>query len=231
MICQADKCIFVHIPKVAGQSIESVFLQRLGLSWQQRESLLLKHNSNPAFGPPRLAHLTAQEYVKLGYVSAREFKGMFSFAFVRNPWDRLVSEYVYRKYPYSFNDFLFKFFPENSDDNYNNGMDLYRHIIPQTDFLYDNKGKLLVNFVGKFENITDDFSEVTRLITGESLPLPHENKSQSNKLKKLKQVFRFSKSQKKHYSEYYDESSRAFVAQLYRKDIELFGYKFDSAKV
>lgn len=228
MISQVDNCVFIHIPKVAGQSIESVFLERAGVIWDERESFLLKHNTSPKFGPPRLAHLTAQEYTSLGYLSNEEFSKMFSFAFVRNPWDRLVSEYVYRKYPYSFNDFLFKYFPISSDDNYNDGLDLYRHIMPQTDFLYDHQGKLLVNFVGKFELLVDDFAEVTRLITGDSLPLPHKNKSYSNKLKKLKQLFSFSKSQKKHYSEYYDESSRAFVAQLYRKDIELFDYKFES---
>ena len=30
MICHDYKCIFVHIPKTAGQSIEHVFLNQLG---------------------------------------------------------------------------------------------------------------------------------------------------------------------------------------------------------
>ena len=33
-----------------------------------------------------------------------------------------------------------------------------------------------------------------------------------------------------HYSQYYDEESREFVAQLYRKDIQAFGYSFESSR-
>ena len=67
MICHQFKCLFIHIPKVAGQSIESAFLSELGLSWEQRASLLLKKNSNPLKGPPRLAHLTCKEYIEHQY--------------------------------------------------------------------------------------------------------------------------------------------------------------------
>ncbi|MCJ8294464.1 MAG: sulfotransferase family protein [Colwellia sp.] len=227
MISNFDNCLFVHIPKVAGQSIESVFLERAGLTWQQRQQMLLKHNDNPKYGPPRLAHLTALEYVELGYLSQSEFDKMYSFAFVRNPWDRLVSEYLYRQYRCSFNDFLFKFFPIKSNDDYAIGKDLYRHVIPQVEFLCDNKGKLLVDFVGKFENISEDFAKVTTKITGKSLSLPHRNKSSEHKIKKL---LSFSKRKKQHYSEYYNKESRVFVADLYRQDIELFAYEFEHIK-
>lgn len=224
MICKDDNCIFIHIPKVAGQSIESVFLERAGLSWSERDSFLLKPNKNPKLGPPRLAHLTAEEYVKLGYLNESEFNSMFRFAFVRNPWERLVSEYIYRKYPYTFHDFLFKFFPEPESNNYTEGTDLHRHIIPQSDFLYNSKGELLVDFIGRFENLSVDFAKVTKLITGHHLTLPHKNKSNS----KLKKLLNFSK-KNKHYSEFYNKQSRSFVENLYRKDIELFGYEFDNA--
>jgi len=217
--------LFIHIPKAAGQSIESVFLERAGLTWEERDSFLLKHNANPNLGPPRLAHLTALEYVKLGYLTESKFSEMFSFAFVRNPWDRLVSEYIYRGYTCSFSDFIYKSFPTNVDDDYAKGRDLYRHVIPQIDFLCDKDGKMLVDFVGKFEDITFDFATVSKKITGRSLSLPHRNKSPSNKLKAM---FNLSKKRKRHYSEYYDERSKAFVADKYRQDIELFNYDFET---
>jgi hypothetical protein len=225
MISNLDNCVFIHIPKVAGQSIESVFLERAGLTWQEREQMLLKHNTNTKYGPPRLAHLTALEYVELDYLSQAEFDNAFSFAFVRNPWDRLVSEYLYRQYSCSFNDFLFKFFPQEKDDDYVKGRDLYRHVIPQVDFLCDKEGKILVDFVGKFENVVEDFAKVSIKITGKSLSLPHRNKSSQDKLKKL---VSFSKVKKSHYSEYYDVQSKAFVADKYRQDIELFNYEFET---
>lgn len=224
MISNFDNCLFIHIPKAAGQSVESVFLERAGFTWQQREHMLLKHNNNPDFGPPRLAHLTALEFVELGYLSKSEFSKMFSFAFVRNPWDRLVSEYIYRGYSCSFKDFLFKFFPKEDDDDYAKGRDLYRHVIPQVDFLCNKEGEVLVDFVGKFENIVSDFAKVTQTITGKSLSLPHRNKSSQHKLKKW---LSFSKGKKQHYSEYYNNETRAFVADKYRQDIELFGYEFE----
>jgi sulfotransferase famil protein len=223
LISKFDNCLFVHIPKVAGQSIETVFLERAGLNWQQRESMLLRANADSKLGPPRLAHLTAQEYVTLQYLTLNEFNAMFSFTFVRNPWDRLVSEYVYRKYPYSFKDFLFKFFPKPTDDDFSKGQDFYRHIAPQADFICDEENNLLVDFVGRFENLAEDFAKVTKLITGNSLVLPHKNKSPRKKLQKL---LGFSANEKQQYGQFYDDESQEFVANLYERDIELFNYDF-----
>ena len=42
MISKAHKTIFVHIPKVAGQSIETMFLNDLNLKWDERSKLLLR---------------------------------------------------------------------------------------------------------------------------------------------------------------------------------------------
>ena len=224
MISTRDNCVFVHIPKVAGQSIESVFLERANLTWQQRENMLLRHNEDPKLGPPRLAHLTAQEYISLGYLSSEAFNNMVTFTFVRNPWDRLVSEYLYRKYPYSFKDFLYKFFPKKCDDNYAKGQDLYRHVMPQVDFILDKQGNSMVDYIGKFENLTEDFANVTKLITGKSLFLPHKNKTSKNKLQQFLKLY---SSNKQHYSSYYDDESQLMVANLYQQDIVLFNYTFE----
>jgi len=225
MISPFDKCLFIHVPKVAGQSIEQLFLQRAGLNWQQREQFLLKHNQQPALGPPRLAHLTYREYVELGYLSTEQRNELFSFAFVRNPWSRLVSEYLYRDYRCSFKDFVLKHFPRVSDDDYTKGFDGYRHVMPQADFLIDEHGKLAVDFIGRFENLADDFSTLTTQLVGESLRLPHRNKTEIKGLSKL--ISRLKpKTAKPHYREYYDRETRDAVAQLYKTDIELFKYDF-----
>ena len=128
MISTYDNCLYVHIPKTAGQSIESVFLQRAGLTWEQREAMLLMPNSNPELGPPRLAHLTAQEYIKYGYLTEVEFNQLFRFTFVRNPWARLVSEYRYKQHAFSFKDFICKHFPEQGVDDYQGFNGLYRQL-------------------------------------------------------------------------------------------------------
>ena len=237
MISHLDKCLFVHIPKAAGQSIESVFVSRQGLSWQQRGALLLKPNQDPANGPPRLAHLTAAEYVRLGHMSEQQFGEYFKFSFVRNPWARMVSEFKYRQglgeqaYQGKFKDFLFKRFPLPSADNYALAKDGYRHVLPQWQFLYDEKGEQLVDFIGKFENLQGDFNRVCQRLQIPEQTLPHNNRNlatglRQRLLQKVRQQLPML-ANKRHYSAYYDNESQALIGRLYEKDIALFDYQFE----
>ncbi|WP_100642235.1 sulfotransferase family 2 domain-containing protein [Alteromonas facilis] len=230
MISEHDQCIFIHIPKTAGQSVEQVFLERAGLTWENREALLLKRNSDSSLGPPRLAHLTAKEYTEYGYISMQKFMSMHKFTVVRNPWDRLVSEFTYQKYSFSFRNFLLKNFPKPGSDDYINHHGHYRHIMPQIEFLTNLDGEICVDSVIKFENIKADFAEVSKAITGQELTLPYRNKTQApSGLSKLKNRL-FKKPERKHYSTYYDDECIAFVAELYAAEIELFKYDFEDLR-
>ena len=247
MLSHQDKCLFVHIPKAAGQSVESIFVERSGLTWQTRDALLLRPNNEPQKGPPRLAHLTANEYVNLGYMSSDEFAQYFKFSFVRNPWARLVSEYNYRRmhgveqYQKEFKRFLFESFPNENADDYENSQDFYRHVIPQWKFLYDENGKCLVDFIGKFESLQQDFDKICQQLVIPQTMLPHKNITKIGgkglsglKHKVIKHILNASpfnhqaSPAKPHYSTYYDNESQVFVADYYRKDIELFNYQFES---
>lgn len=83
MICHPYRCVFVHVPKTAGMSIEHVFLGLQGLTWEKRSALLLRHNDDPAKGPPRLSHLKASEYVSREFVARfyREDIHAFGYSF------------------------------------------------------------------------------------------------------------------------------------------------------
>ena len=233
MLCHQYKCIYIHIPKTAGKSVQHVFAKQLGFRSKKGKDLLVGMNDNPDLGPPVLSHLKASEYVKFGYLSQEQFDSYFKFSFVRNPWDRIVSEYKFRGYPRKtdFKNYLFKHLPEPS------WTDRYIHILPQYDFLFDDSGKLLVNHLGKFETLKKDFEEVCRRIGISRVTLPHLNISSRILrfpwtikgaakilfnmvgMKRRKNIFN-------HYTEYYDDESREFVANLYRQDIETFGYEF-----
>ena len=214
MICHPRKCIFVHIPKTAGQSIEQCFLDLHDIGWTERSAFLLERNTDPAKGPPRLAYLKANQYVAGGHISIDLFKSYYKFSFVRNPWDRLVSEYKshYDRLKVEFKKYVME---QQSEPEWSNS---YTHIIPQKEFLYDEAGRLMVDFVGRFEDLQNDFDEICRQINVLETRLPFRNKSTLPKFKKLN---------KRHYTEFYDDESKAFVENRYHEDIKTFHYTFD----
>lgn len=232
MICRPFKCIFVHIPKAAGRSVEMYFINRLNMdrnNENDRQSLLLVDNDDPAKGTEKLSHLSAQEYVKCGHISPEEFDEFYKFSFVRNPWSRLVSEYRYRNYIHhkSFKDFVMNKLPSPSRD------DKYRHVMSQTDMLYSQSGKLLVNFVGKFEYLQRDFDSLCQHWGFKDTSLPHVNssdkKSRELRRKMRNFLYRNKESELKEYVGFYDDETREYVAALYRNDIDNFKYQFEDA--
>ena len=227
MICREYQCLFVHVPKTAGQSVEQFFMDRLGLDWDRdRAAVMLGDNPDRDRGTEKLAHLSAAEYVADGFVSADEFARLFKFSFVRNPYERIVSEYLYRNYfaHRSFRDFVLHKLPQPGwgDD--------YRHVMPQYDMLHDGEGRLLVDFVGRFENLRQDFAEVCARLGITDAELPHRNPSnkRSRTLKRRVRnfVFRNGEGDKRRYTEFYDDETREAVSRFYRKDLEAFGYDF-----
>ncbi|MEN8444078.1 MAG: sulfotransferase family 2 domain-containing protein [Cyanobacteria bacterium J06555_13] len=231
MLSHQLKTIFVHIPKNAGQSVEKCLLQYHDSSWEERGNFLMGENENPVKGPPRLAHLTASEYVSYGYVTPEDFERYFKFSFVRNPWARLVSEYKWRGYfrRWRFKDWLNNHFPEPGRNSQ------WRHVMPQYNYLFDAKGKCLVDFIGHFEKIKDDFDVVNASLGGNLPALPHSNKSLDKEkgiqsllsLKRLRLMAKRLKSKEPFhdsYLDYYDDQTWKWVEKRYEKDIEMFHY-------
>lgn len=234
MISHNHKCIFIHIPKAAGTSLIRVLSDPPKTDKTDQLVLPFEPDENKFDPPP--PHLRAYDYVKYGLITKELFDSYFKFAFVRNPWDRIVSEYKYRMHAhrYSFKKYLFEHFPRPS------WSDEYCHVIPQYDFLHNEHGNMLVDFVGRFENLQKDFSYVCDKLNIETKTLPHRNISTSifnrrdNNLIQILRSIRnkLSITQRRNtferYKDYYDNESVDFVANIYRKDIEAFGYKFDT---
>jgi hypothetical protein len=220
----------VHIPKVAGQSIEHVFLDWHGLTWETRESLLLRQNDDPALGPPRLAHLKASEYVSCGHISQENYEAYFKFAFVRNPWSRLISFYKYLGYAgrLTFSEFIQgEFLEKEWGEN-------QWFVGPQYDYIFDEQGNQLVDYVGKLEALQKGFDDVCGQLQLPQTKLPYVNttvhekgtlRTIKNFIKKISPVHRYIESYD-HYSKYYDSETRGIVSEMYARDIEFFGYEF-----
>lgn len=76
-------------------------------------------------------------------------------------------------------------------------------------YLTDVDDVMIADFVGKFENLEEDFAYVCEKIKQPGLRLPKINKSKHKK-----------------YTEYYDDETQEIVAKLCKKTIEKFDYKF-----
>ena len=205
MISHKHKFIFVHIPKNAGTSIEWCLFGR-----DKKEE-----NLYGVRGGIVLQHLKANELQEI--VGNEIFKTYFKFSFVRNPFSKCVSEYFWEINHFgvrlNFRSWVKLKLPNLIKTSENNNIKNLRkkHNLEQYKFLYNAQGELIIDFIGRFENLQEDFNIICDRIGVPHQQLPKENKNKSNH---------------KHYTEYYDDETKQIVAEKYAKDIEYFGYKF-----
>ena len=181
------KAIIFRIPKVANSSFKTLF-------------------------PNFTTDNKEKDLQEIKNILGEKYNNYFKFAFVRNPWDRLVSTWINkttevfkRSYPHStFTQATNKSFDEFVNLLKNNAFKEDRHIVPQVFFVSPD-----IDFIGKFENLQEDFNVVCDKIGIPKQQLPHKNKTKH-----------------KHYTAYYDDETKQIVAEKYAKDIEYFGYEF-----
>ena len=88
------------------------------------------------------------------------------------------------------------------------------HFKPQYQFLCTKKLEIEVDYVGYFENIESDYEHIqSRLNIEKKLGIKNANRTGYD------------------YRHYYNERSKAIVEEVYREDIELLGYDFESTSV
>jgi Sulfotransferase family len=173
----------------------------------------------PDHPQPAVPHATASEII--AKVGRDAFDSCFSFGIVRNPWDWQVSLYrfalervldmpllaararrlgrerkIYSRFE-SFEDYIHWRCTEDVE--------------LQKDFLFSEGGEQLVDFVGRFEKLDDDFRTICDRI-GIPATLPRLNESSKGTA----------------YQDYYTPETIELVRRTFAPDIELFGYEFDA---
>ena len=209
LISHIHHFIFVHIYKNAGTSISTALFPFATRNPVHRMAVRLAHKLNvrlPGNLDPFLmeSHVSASQIVER--LGQEKFDSYFSFAFVRNPWDWQVSLFTFmRKYSghpqhnliMSFADF----------DEYIRWRCKWE-VRYQKDFVYSVNGKQLVDFIGKYEHLKDDFSYVC-LRCGIQADLPELNVSKALP-----------------YQNYYTPDTVELVRQTFAQDILAFDYDF-----
>jgi hypothetical protein len=202
MISFQKRFLFVHIPKTAGNSIQSVLRD-----YSEDELVALRKEQdgierfglrNPNYKIKK--HSTLSEYHHA--LGQEQFRGLYKFTCVRNPWDRMVSYY---------------FTPTQTPERWDRKK--FRGIISKTVSLseylrlHDGEGDPFANvdYIMRFENLADDFRAVCSAIGISPPTLPQYNRSR-----------------REHYSRYYDDELRELVQTRFAAEIDRFGYTFEN---
>ncbi len=208
--------VFVHIQKTAGTAL----VEALKSAFPDARPLCGKHDVAIA-GRDATGEAT--------------WSGYFKFAFVRNPWDRLVSWYAmidaYRSrlkgarrladhlrgkaLPKSWryvaaNSKTFEEFIVRCTDDIEDYSGVKSFVRNQVDYVTDERGDSLVDFVGRYENFESDLA-IIRQRLGRPLTLNAKNASKHD-----------------HYSRYYTRETRDIVAARFARDIAAFDYRFEA---
>ena len=201
MISFQKRFLFVHIPKTAGNSIQSILRH-----YSEDEIVALRAEQdgierfgirNPNYKIKK--HSTLAEY-RAALGEAR-FHDLYRFTCVRNPWDRMVSYY---------------FRPTQNVEAWDRRefKKLILKVLSVTDYLRLDEGESdpfgNVDYIIRFENLADDFRTLSAKLGIPDAPLP-----------------RYNRSNREHYSKYYDTDLRELIRKRFAPEIDRFGYAFE----
>jgi hypothetical protein len=195
MISHKHKCILVHIPRCGGTSME---ISMVGDNWFKIDRTT--------------KHLIASTAKK---IYEPYWDDYFKFSFVRNPWDRMVSMSRYSNFygcrieggKLNVNEYMKRWSNSEIDPRSKSKTE---NIKPIKNAVYLNILNEELDFIGRFENLLEDFGKVCSILNCKN-KLPHSQ---------------YNKKTPKRYTEYYNDETQQIVAEKYAKDIEHFGYKF-----
>jgi chondroitin 4-sulfotransferase 11 len=191
------RTLFIHIPKNGGTSI----LQALDM-------------------PMGCGHRPWLDY---NTVWPRRLYFYFKFAVVRNPWERVVSNYLYARMPRSFwhspdGETPYGMHPDYEtlrDASFQSCVELipilkHHGWLPQSYWICNHRGKIMMDFLCRYERLAQDFAHVCRKLWIKR-DLPRLNASENKPGR---------------WQDFYDEKTATAVGRLYAADIANFSYAF-----
>lgn len=167
--------------------------------------------------PGRAKHLSA---IQLKTILGQRWDRAFSFSIVRNPWARTVSRYYFthadnapseeeRSRRGTGRTFHTKSFPRWLRDRVSEA-ERKGGLRNQIEKLTDLEGRVIVDFVGRLDSVSRDFATVCERVGVPPIEVPHLNGTGRGA----------------RYTELYDAETRELVRELYRRDIETYGFEY-----
>lgn len=204
LISHSKKFIFAHVPRTGGTSI----------TYSLRKYSAIEFDTPDPFEIKKIYAKSGFKFHDKLQNIAPHYLDYFKFAFVRNPYSRAISAYLYiRKTERSvqhrrLKNLTFKQFLLEQYSNYiiykTKGLQI---LAPQYDFLHSCNGDMLADYVGRYENINEDYNYICRRLKITDTVLPHLNHSNNFGL-----------------GEYYDAATVSIINDMFKVDFETFGY-------
>ncbi|MEQ9643053.1 MAG: sulfotransferase family 2 domain-containing protein [Alphaproteobacteria bacterium] len=201
---------FVDVPRTSSSSIRTDLYKHGGVVYRKHNIWGRKGWTLQIFPD----HVPAVNMRK--FIGEEAWGNLFTFAMVRNPWARLASMYHWRLKVQSIP-------ADVSFQDYVRGLDAHRrggsgrwfnnpaHSLGAADFVLDERENLIVDYVGRLEN-----REESLAIVRERIGFPELGRT----------LVQDASPSTVGYVDLYDTDTRNLVADIYCKDIALFGYEF-----
>ena len=205
---QTDSLLFLRIPKNASSSImEKLGTRNIVKKYEKKLQESLDKNIYKDF----FSATHARPHELQSVISPVEF-GCFSFAVVRNPWDRVVS-----MYHFSIKKGLANLFGLDNDLSFEGFCEVLRSregdrsfmpVFKQTEWTH---GSIEVDEILKFENLSEDFSAMIKNHDIKDMPprLPHHNRTIH-----------------KPYQDYFNSGTQKIIKKVFEEDCDLLKYVF-----
>ena len=237
VISHRNKFLFIHNDKCAGTAMREHFRWTKEFKtdlighWGKSVTIELweQHKEELCAVPQHSTATTIKAYFELMGWNWDEY---FKFGIVRNPFDRIVSGYEWRRSVVQ---------NQLNDKDYLGDKDHLRLILSEIDggfkefvarkcqhwnhqqkYFYSKPPKqCLVDFVGRYENLQTDFKHIVKTILPNAteklctLPNPDITSQKSN-----------ASIRRKDYRSYYDEETRSMIEEKLSDELELLGYKY-----
>lgn len=214
MISHRYKCIFIHITKCAGSSVE----EGLGLPSPDPSQADYAHG----FGwcPERkiyMQHATPQQLLATGLIDQATWESYYKFIIVRNPWDRACSDYFWLMRDLSIHDSFTHYIKANGafrDSLTKPSLDFRGdHLNPQRDYFFLHDAPITYDRVVRFEALAQGLAKVDGDLR---LPFALIARHKNQYTKKLP-----------HYSHFYTKKRKILVQSKFHQDITFLNYSFE----